>query len=235
MERREKARRPHRMQVSFWELGSDKRKMGYTLNVSSTGLYITTSILLPRGTRIRVELTGSTQSYVLEAEVARVFRSQNNLRPSGMGVHFLTPAEVIRELLTPREATPAAVTPTPPPPSLSAAARSPLVSPLPTTPLSAPGWVFPLTFNDLQQFLFAYRRDLKDGGLFVATPTPAGLNEVVTVHLLVSDVMAQPLRFEARVVQRFEPGSGVTVAGMGLEILNFAQVLPMLRQLAEQG
>ena len=49
---------------------------------------------------------------------------------------------------------------------------------------------------------------------------------------------AAPVQFEARVVQRFEPGDGNLMAGMGVQLLNFENTLVALKALAaslEQG
>lgn len=207
MERRTRDRRPYRIQVFFWERGVDKRCMGYTVNISDTGMFITTNRLLPKGTRIRAELkSASGASVMMEAVVARAERSMNQLRPDAMGVRFLTTDELVRELIPELE--------------LKEAQR---LSPVEEG-------VFHLHFKNRQQFITAYQRDLSTGGLFIPSDRPAPLNEVITVELAVAD--APPVRFEARVVHRFEPGGGNLMSGMGVELLNFKTTLEALRQLA---
>ena len=204
MERRTHDRRPYRIQVHFWEKGNDKRNMGYTVNVSDSGMYITTNRLLPRGTRIRAELRAANDhSVMVEAVVARAERSVSQLRPDAMGVRFLTPEELVRELI----------------PELN---LKPQLSPV-------EDGVYQLCFEDRQQFVEAYDRDLSTGGLFIPSSHPAALNEVITVELQVAG--AQPVRFEARVVHRFEPGGGNLMAGMGVELLNFENTLVALKAL----
>lgn len=207
MERRANDRRPHRIQVFFWERGSDKRNTGYTVNVSDSGMFITSSRLLPRGTRIRAELKAAGgHSVMLEAVVARAERSMNQLRPDAMGVRFLSTEELVRELVPELE----------------------LKQSQPPTPVEE--GVFQLHFKDRTQFLAAYQRDLSTGGLFIPTERPAKLNDVITVELRVAE--SPPVRFDARVVQRFEPGGGNLMSGMGVELLNFDATLEALRRLA---
>lgn len=207
MERRTHDRRPYRIQVCFWERGVEKRYMGYTVNISDSGMFITTNRLLPRGTRIRAELKSpSGASVMLEAVVARGERSMNQLRPDAMGVRFLTTEELVRELI----------------PELDLKETQQL------TPVEE--GVFQLHFKNRQQFITAYQRDLSTGGLFIPTERPAALNDTITVELRVAD--APPVRFEARVVHRFEPGGGNLMSGMGVELLNFKTTLEALKQLA---
>ncbi|HEX9732214.1 MAG TPA: PilZ domain-containing protein [Thermoanaerobaculia bacterium] len=213
MERREDLRRPYRIQVFFWERGSDKRAAGYTVNVSSTGMLITTSRPLPRGRRIRVEMrSGDGPSVMTEAVVARAQRSVHQLHPDTMGVRFLSARELVAELI-------------PEVGSATAEERT-----------SADDGVYLLRFPDRRQFLATFQRDLSTGGLFVPTDNPAPLDTVVAVELRVA--AAAPLRFQARVVHRLEPSGGNLMAGMGLELLGFEQTLAALKALAaslEQG
>jgi Tfp pilus assembly protein PilZ len=224
MERRDKGRRTHRSEIGFWENASDKRHIGYCTNISSTGLYLTTNFLLPKGTRIRVEISLGGRSVVLEALVARMVRSLNNLRPSGMGIRFLLPDEVVAEVTA--ESARLAVAPPPPP-----TAPPPNIPALPLGLESRP--MYPRAFVDHRQFVLAYERDLKTGGLFVPTKSPAAIGAIVDIELIVPDA-AGPLCFQARVVHRLEPGAG-PMAGMGVEILAFEQIEPLLRSLAEQA
>jgi Tfp pilus assembly protein PilZ len=241
MERRDKTRRAHRSEIGFWELGSDKRHIGYSTNISSTGLYLTTNYLLPRGTRLRVEISLGGRSNILEAQVARMVRSLNNLRPPGMGLRFLMPEEVVAEVTTELGARASAVAPAPPqvgpsvpaPPS-SVSAQAPSVSgpPVVQAQALASPTAYPRVFVDRAQFQQAYQRDLRTGGLFVPTKDPAAIGSVVEIALMVAEALSAPLRFQARVVHRLENGAG-PVAGMGVEILAFEQIEHVLRRLAQ--
>ena len=90
MERREKERRPRRVRVQFWKRGKTKRYRGYSANISIGGMYIDTNNLVPSGSRIRLEIGAGEQTFMAEAVVARVNKSLQTLRPSGMGVAIPT-------------------------------------------------------------------------------------------------------------------------------------------------
>jgi Tfp pilus assembly protein PilZ len=213
MDRREDSRYPRRIQVRFWTGGIRKPSLGYTMNVSSSGMYITTNRVLPRGTRLRVELSsGDGSGLMVEAVVARSDRPLVQQALNTMGVRFLTPRELVSELVPEIAATP------------------------PQTPSRSPEGVYRLAFADHAHFLAAYRRDLSTGALFVPTEEPAPLHADVTVEISVPE--AAPIRLEGRVVHRFELGEGNLLAGMGLELTSPEEALESLRVLAasiEQG
>jgi len=207
MDRREDSRYPHRIQVRFWTGGIKKPSLGYTMNVSSSGMYITTNRVLPPRTRLRVELrSGNDPGLMVEAVVARAERAAHQQFLNTMGVRFLTPRELVSELVPEIAATP------------------------PETPSRSPEGVYRVPFADHRQFLAAYRRDLSTGGLFVPTDEPAPLDAAVTVELWIPET--PPVRLEGRVVHRFEPGEGNLLAGMGLELTSSEETLESLRMLA---
>ncbi len=216
MERRERERRPRRVQVQFWQSGTDKRYRGYSANISAGGMYIDTNHLISAGSRIRVEVGSGEHGFMVEAVVARVNKSVHTLRPSGMGVRFLTVEELIGELI----------------PEIASRATD--------EPPPLPEGAYRLRFADRDQFLEVYRRDLSTGGLFIPTGEPAGLNEVITVEISVEEPDITPVRLEARVVHRLDPdmpegtGAGNLMAGMGVEILSFERSLEVLRGIVAQ-
>ena len=224
MERREQTRRPRRIQVSFWQRGMQKRYRGYSANISTGGMYIDTNNLVPRGSRIRLEVGSGEHTFMAEAVVARVNRSHRTLQPSGMGVRFLTITEMVSELI----------------PEIGSVARKDRLKHAGTATGEAPlpAGSFRLRFAGRQQFLEVFRRDLSTGGLFIPTEEPAALNDVVTVELSIDEPGVDPLRLEARVVHRLDPrmpdgtGGGNLMAGMGVEILSFERALESLRALA---
>jgi Tfp pilus assembly protein PilZ len=217
MERREQARRSRRVPVQFWKQGGDKRYRGYSANISTGGMYIDTNTLFGAGSRIRLEIGTGEHAFMAEAVVARVNKSHQTLRTSGMGVRFLTIDELVGELL----------------PEISSNAPAhvgPGEAPL-------PAGSYRMRFTDRQQLKEVYARDLATGGLFIPTDQPAALNAVVTVEVSVADASAAPVRLEARVVHRLDPGmpdgtSGNLMAGIGVEILNLERALQALRALA---
>lgn len=95
---------------------------------------------------------------------------------------------------------------------------------------------YSLTYETPKEFLTAFRRDLVNGGLFVATEEPAGLYDTVTVELHLPPPVRQVFRFQARVVQAVEPRQlpgGHTGGGVGLEVLDTDRVLNDLRPVVD--
>ena len=216
MERRGEERRSRRAQISFWQRGSEKRYRGYSANISSGGMYIDTNHLAPKGTRIRLEVGSDREGFMAEAVVARVNKSVQALRPSGMGLRFLTIEELLGELMPEMNSVPDA-------------SEAPL-----------PEGTYQLRFATHQQFFEVYERDLATGGLFIPTGEPAPLNETITVLLSVADSGIEPVELRARVVHRLDPsmpegsGAGNLMAGMGVEILNFDTSLTAIWTLVAQ-
>ena len=221
MERREQERRSRRAQINFWQRGSEKRYRGYSTNISAGGMYVDTNHLAPKGTRIRLEVCSDDCGFMVEAVVARVNKSMQALRPSGMGVRFLTIEELLSELL-------------------------PEMGSVPEEPdAELPKGTYRLRFANRQQFFEVYERDLVTGGLFIPSDDPAPLNETVTVQLSVAEPGVDPLELHARVVHRLDPsmpdgtGSGNLMAGMGVELLSFETSLKaiwaMVAQLKQRG
>ncbi len=215
MERREQERRPRRVPVRFWKQGESKRYRGYSANISTGGMYIETNSLVNVGSRIRLEIGAGKHAFMAEAVVARVNKSLQTLRTSGMGVRFMTVEELVGELM----------------PEISSTAATDLGE----APL--PEGSYRLRFADRGQLREVYARDLATGGLFVPTDRPAELNAVVTVEVSIAGAGAAPVRLEARVVHRLDPGmpdgpGGNLMAGMGVEILNLERALEALGALA---
>ncbi len=221
MERREQERRPRRVKVHFWKRGASKRYRGYSANISTGGMYIDTNNLVAAGSRIRLEVGADPQTFMAEAVVARVNKSLQTLRPSGMGVRFLTIEELVTELI----------------PEIASVASDSRHGGAGADESPLPEGSYRLSFADRRQFLEVYRRDLSTGGLFIPTDEPAALNEVVTVELSVAEGEVAPVRLEARVVHRLDPNmpdgtGGNLMAGMGVEILSFETALETLRAMA---
>ena len=216
MDRRNGVRRPRRVQIRFWERGSDKRRRGWSANISTGGMYIETNQLVSQGTRIRVELCSGDSGFMVEAVVARTIKSLQTLKSSAMGVRFLEIEELVGELL-PEIATASTVDPAP-----------------------LPEGCYRLRFADAQQLLSAYQRDLRTGGVFIPTDDPAALSEVITVEILVEGSRVAPMRFQARVVHRLEPdgpdgaASGNLMAGMGVEFLAFEATLESVKAMVTE-
>jgi PilZ domain len=237
MSRRRAVRRPRRVQVSFWRRGEPTPYIGYTTNISMTGMFIATNSPVAGGSRVRVEVVDRNRGFMVEGVVAHA-RKMASL--SGMGVRFLTVEELVRELLPSAvgsteeipQAPPPGVSETmaelelPEPPSSFPSAPLPVFEPEPFPDLSpspepvSPPFVprpvpkpvgegaFSVHFISVEEFLEVYRRDILQGGLFVSTLHPARIQESVVVELYPPLPGAAPVTLRARVVHRFEPHSG---------------------------
>jgi PilZ domain len=263
MSRRRAVRRPRRVQVQFWRHGEPTAYIGYTTNISTTGMFIATNSPLPSGARIRVEVVDRDRGFMVEGVVAHARKMRSDLARlshSGMGVRFLSVEELVRELIPggvgeteeipqsgssrPAPATPPTA-PSPSPPSqgtVRPAAPPPPLRPTPESeqpagPLPPTGGAFSVRFSGAKEFMEVYRRDILQGGLFVSTRYPARLQEAVNVELYPPLPYAEPILVRARVVQRFEPtaDSGPNLlSGMGLELLELPALIQRLEPVIQR-
>ena len=244
MTRRRSLRRHRRLQVHFWRRGDPQAYVGYTTNISLTGMFLATNSPQPPGTRLRVEVTDGARGFVVEGVVAHARKVRSDMvrmSQPGMGVRFLPVEELVRELvpigpgeveeipddpLDPQDVQPP---PPPPPPAAPPLRASPTSIPAPSEGIG----VFSVHFLGPKDFLEVYRRDIVNGGLFVSTRYPGRLQEVVHVELHPPVPSIEPVALRARVVQRFDPQGQDShpnlLAGMGVEILDLAQLLEKLR------
>lgn len=142
--RRRAIRRPRRVQVHFWRQGDPAAYIGYTTNISLTGMFIATNSPVSSGSRVRIEVIDRDRGFMVEGVVAHARKSPQELARlnlSGMGIRFLTVEELVRELMPaglaemeeiPRDA-PRPEPPPPPPPRPTEAFPS-----VPTPPRPAP-------------------------------------------------------------------------------------------------
>lgn len=273
MSRRRAVRRPRRVQVHFWRYGDPTAYVGYTTNISLTGMYIATNNPIASGSRIRVEVVDRDRGFMVEGVVAHARKMQMELArlgQSGMGVRFLSVEELVRELIpsgisgtepippnaaalqpepepapstppTPPQIPELPAPPPPPEPPRPAVAPPPAPPPpprpsppataRPPVPVAPSGGSFTVRFAGVDEFLEVYKRDIRQGGLFVSTLYPARLQETVNVELFPPLPFPEPVLVRARVVQRFEPhaDSGPNLlSGMGLELLDLESLLEKL-------
>lgn len=102
MSRRRAVRRPRRVQVHFWKQGEPTCYVGYTTNISMTGMFVATNSPMPPGSRIRVEVIDRDRGFMVEGVVAHARKIRGDLarlNQSGMGVRFLSVEELVRELI----------------------------------------------------------------------------------------------------------------------------------------
>lgn len=93
---------PRRLSVRFRSVNEREFKVGYTTNISQTGMFVATIRPLPPGTHVDLEIGANDQAVRLNAEVVharKVAPVWQKIRPSGMGVRFLEPQRSSDELL----------------------------------------------------------------------------------------------------------------------------------------
>jgi Tfp pilus assembly protein PilZ len=270
MSRRRVVRRARRVQVHFWKRGEPTPYTGYTTNISMTGMFIATNSPVAQGSRIRIEVMDQNRGFMVEGMVAHARKMRGDLarlNQSGMGVRFLSVEELVRELIPvaygkteeiptgPQTPAPIPEIPelpraaAPPAPSASDLFRAlaPPVLPQPEAPLRPPigtgGGTFAVRFDGPEEFLEVFRRDIRQGGLFVSTLFPARVQESVLVELHPPLPGSEPVLLRARVVQRFEPQAGHAgetipgvnlLAGMGLELLDLPTVIEKLQPIVDR-
>ncbi len=102
-ERRRNRRWPRQLEVRVWKQGEEGQgSRAVSTNVSRTGIFVRTQLVLPSGARVRLEIGHSGRSFAVEGVVMRALRSPTHLQavmPSGMGIRFLTPEQALEELL----------------------------------------------------------------------------------------------------------------------------------------
>jgi hypothetical protein len=102
MSRRRAVRRPRRVQVHFWKQGEPTAYVGYTTNISMTGMFVATNSPMPPASRIRVEVIDRDRGFMVEGVVAHARKIRGDMariNQSGMGVRFLSVEELVRELI----------------------------------------------------------------------------------------------------------------------------------------
>ena len=96
MENRPNRRFMRRLQVRFRESGGEKSWVGFTTNISETGMFVATVRPSRPGTRLDVEITDKKLTLKLGAVVVHARKSPANFQqimPSGVGVRFLNVAD----------------------------------------------------------------------------------------------------------------------------------------------
>lgn len=235
-DRRENARRPRRIPVRFWKRGDDKAYTGFTTNISSSGAFISTRSLVPKGARLRIEFCDAKAGFMTEAEVARAIRTEPALQqvmPTGLGVRFLGVEELVGELF----------------PSVPSQPRKRVVGDVELEETGdesgeAEESVEEDTPHKLHEFVVrfpseasyrqAYERDVRQGGLFVASQHPAPLERKIMLEVHAPD-KDRPFHLRAKVVQSVPPtssndGKPNLLAGMGVEFLDPDKALDLFEQ-----
>lgn len=90
-----------RLRVRFRASGGHDFHVGYTTNISQTGMFVATIRPLKPGTEIDVEVSDKKHPVQLHAVVIharKVPAMWQRIRPSGMGIRFLAPTEHAQSL-----------------------------------------------------------------------------------------------------------------------------------------
>lgn len=252
MDRRREKRWPRVLDVRYQKRGEeDELRRAVATNISKGGMFIRTPAVFPSGTRVRVEVVHARHGFMVEGIVVRALRTPSHLqtvRPSGMGIRFLGPRELVEELL-PHMATGEGpesrtekraerVEPAGPVPSSRSA--PPEVPEAPEAPSGASSTtepeIFEVSFRDRERFRSVFDRDVQTGGIFVPTDDPAAMDEVVQVEITIEG--AGSARLEARVVHSVPPsdeeveGKNV-LSGMGVQFKDVPRAVERLRQLLD--
>lgn len=213
MNKRENPRYSRHVQVRFAAQGDDHRHTGFTTNISKTGAFIKTNFPSRPGTRLLIEAAEPDRWFAVVGTVvhaAKVAPALEKVRPSGMGVRFLSVEELVEDLLRGEAA------------AARAAASG---STAPTG--SRKGPVIPRyrrTFTDAAEFARVLRTDIAEGGLFQPTNRPEPVQSEVDVTLELPPPLELTVESRARVVLHL-PG------GMGLAFVEPQQLLDELEPL----
>ncbi len=233
-ERRRKRRFARRIQVRYWLEGEDQERTSYTTNVSISGAFLATNAPHPPNTRMRIEFSGEN-GFIVEAVVthaARVSRSLQSIRASGMGIRFLTPPELVREMLPPtaeefetiEEDDPA---------DLNLREARPGTSHQPADRASDGGRpVYTVSFRNVGYLLNAIEEEIRYGGVFVTTDSAAALQQEVRIALALPTPINRTIYAEAIVVTASD-GSGDAAKGMGVALKDTQTVLDELQELID--
>jgi hypothetical protein len=95
-------RNPRRLQVQFVPRGDQQSYTGYTTNISTTGMFLATTSPQPPGARLRVEVMDGQRGFMVEGVVAHARKVRGDmmrLTQPGMGIRFLSVAELVHELI----------------------------------------------------------------------------------------------------------------------------------------
>lgn len=244
MNKRGSERWHRRFRVRFWAEGNSTAQWGYTQDMSFGGMYVETSHVLSRGTRIRMEVLDSRYSFILEGLVVRTFTVPVHLqrvRQAGMGIRFLRVEELVRSLIPEMGDIPPAPA-APPEEPVAEWAELPPEPSRPATPTGKPRIQakkhreYELRYPGRKAFAAAWERDIATGGLFVPTSNPGRIDEQIVVKISIRGSDAAPIRVRGKIVHRIDPSMpGLEgrnlMAGMGVEILDLDEALADLAPL----
>ena len=238
-EKRGAPRWPRRLRVRFWRTSKpDESFVGYTVNFSNTGTLITTRNPVGAKGRIKMEIGEPPNAILMDGVVTRARAVPLELRQvveGGMGVRFLSVEELVGEVPAGQSETSSAVeqrgSPTrqrPRHPSAdpvgSASSGDRISSDSTTLP------TYPVVFSSFDQFQQLYDRDIRAGGMFIATPKPAAVDEEIRIALRLPG-RDEEVRIHATVI-RSDPTATKTGPGMFVQFINADTPLARLESFA---
>ena len=220
--------------------------VGYSVNISRTGIFIMTIHPAPPNATVLIEFSNLQDAPIVEGIVvhaARVSPTLRSVQRSGMGLKFREPLGRLEELLVIK---PGAIAPPPVrfPRALqtteesesgsgsTSAAEIELPSEAETeAQAESREWVAasstrkerlepPIVrreFDSWSSFLESYHQEIANGALFVPTARDLGLDSDVQVEILLPR-FSQPVKVLARVVQRLESAGSPNTAGRGIGV-----------------
>ncbi|MFH0901484.1 MAG: PilZ domain-containing protein [Pseudomonadota bacterium] len=243
MERRRARRLARRLRVRFNARGeAENRHGGFTTNMSTTGMFVTTHHLLKPPVRVHLDVGEEGNHFHLEGVVVRAVeppRGLHGLQQAGFAVRFLQVADLIAELM------PGADEPAAPAPANKSGEPGEPPSPPPPPPLPSlpsppspppPAGEYRLRFKDLGQLVEIFNRELRHGRLFVRSQRLPAIGETVSIVLGMPPPSTATLTFKGRVVDRIEPGPGPNLmCGFAVELSSRAEVLAALRPIVSRS
>ena len=157
------------------------------------------------------------------ARSVQVHKDLAKVKPGGMGIRFLRVDELVAELLK----------------ASAADLNTPAANPRPLERVEQRGSepvpdaeAFEVDLGSRERFLRLWDQDIRLGGLFVETETPAPADSSVRLRLATPGG-TEPLTARANVVQVFEPGTGL-LTGMGVVLVDADDLLSELQALADR-
>lgn len=229
MNKRDARRYKRRLQLKFWNPEDEIVKNGFTLNVSLHGMFICTGSPCKPGVRIVIEISDGNTPVHLQGIVQHAIRvdpALQGVRQSGMGVRLLRTEEIIGALLTAKHDREKDVTEDTAGDEVAEDGLLELADDQRRR--------FGVTFATPQEFRISFQRDLRFGGLFVATPDLPARDEQVIVEFLFGWNGGTSVVAPAVVVKLFPAVEGLALgdsqSGIGVAFTDPAEAL---RQFAE--
>jgi len=221
MDKRKDPRYKKRIALRFWGAEDKIPRKGFTQNISVRGMFVSTNAPFRPGNRVYLEVPAGQEKLILQAEVrysARVDPALQRVKPSGMGVRLLRVDEIMSELLKLKAAGVEVETESVVPEAAAVEAPPPSTKP-----------VFPISYETPHELASSFERDIKYGGLFVASEEPADQDDTVVIEFRFVWDSELVVQIEAQVVKRFASAEGSmagdAVTGMGVAFSDPADVI----------